>query len=381
MSDGSPTNLPDFLNDNPGVVGAAAGYAVNRGVQTANRNIAQLKKELGSIQRELTKEREAGEREQKNRERVFQISIELDHLLRREFSPDLLLRVAKLRDKLAQLRLSSSSFRSLQDKEFFTTTSSKLESARNAIAQSLSQETLDQIRALTQWNGVGESCTELFVTEQRLAKTTAELKAASSELQRVRDANTGFMHLVFGGNTRLTFLAVVTGSLLLISAVVAAIAVAKSSAKDASKEVQVTAQMIRDGWTPSVTKDAEEESSKILARGMLACIVALGLAAIPGALCFHNCMLLQHTQSTESKRLGSLEDKLAQQNSSLTHIKDHLHQIILSADSVPEELRTYLVDSTVPEKDRSVKVEEVKHYAASLKAYLAVGDDALPTPS
>jgi len=161
-------NLADFLNDNAGVVTGAAGYAVHRNITATNRNLSSLRGDLRKLQAQLVQEKQKEAKERLNRDMLFQIGLQVEAVKQREPSADTLLALQKIHEDFKQLKFTSASFNTLEDKTFLNAVSSTLEQCLRTTRESLSDETKEQITEITEWNQFAEMAEAIAIADEKI---------------------------------------------------------------------------------------------------------------------------------------------------------------------------------------------------------------------
>jgi hypothetical protein len=341
MSDEFPTPQ-DILNDNPGVVGAAAGYAVNRNIQATNRNLEHLKKEVSSMQRELVRTRQQEETEHRRREQVFQVSSQLDELISQEKSPDVLLRLQHLDQAFKELGLTSASFRSLSDKEFLNSTKLRFRRALEEHRASMSAEALKSLDALKQWSTLSECAQQLLVEDVEFAEATQKLSEAQekhSEAEAALSKTKGIVPFARDGEH-------LWASRAFAAAVVVAFA----------------------GITIPIFWGIGQ---------LPLSLVFFGVAAAAFGYTYQERFKLNFSNSMEFAEAKKLLQQAERRLEQCENERFRLQGSIFECNLLPSELCDFLADSDHPIEERRTKCAEASAYGESLRKELRVSEAVL----
>lgn len=344
MSDGFPT-LPDVLNDNAGVVGAAAGLAVSRSVQATNRSIRNLQDQLGSVQKELAKSRSKDEWEEWHREKLYRLSVELREAASQPVTRASLVNTASLAYRFHKTIPGTYAFRSLQDKEFLQTTESQVFNLWKTSCASLTSG-LDDLKELCAWHKFVHLLSSLFAVEENKASLTRELEAAA----RDRDAASSAQKRIWPDAVRGKHL---VNSLCLYGALITFLFGAIALASGYSKP----------------------DSGHVILQGIAlisVVVVAPLLLAVVGVRRHDYDSRIWHTEIAKTK-LEARRKALQQQEDSLR--KDALSL----ATHVPGDLLDYFCSPSDGLHEREQKRLEIAAYANSLADGFGVDREALPT--
>ena len=168
-------NFADFLNDNAGVVGAAAGYSVNRKLAEANRqlsaynqNFSALRRDLRALQGKLAQSDAEGKRERLNREMLFQVSLQVKALQKGDHSVDLHLEALRVSSDFHQLGLTSATFDAIEDKAFFNDVATSIEEEQKRIWSMFTDEMKERLTDLLDWHYANELAEGIAITDETI---------------------------------------------------------------------------------------------------------------------------------------------------------------------------------------------------------------------
>lgn len=145
-------NLPDFLNDNAGVVAVGLGVGVNRNLTRIRSENAKVAAQLKNLHRHAVREKREALREQEAKEVVFKIHTQLRDPCSSEISVNLYYQIRSWGNEIHKKGISSESFKSFQDKEFFRTVQSELQRLMQAIDGALPYDTKMQVAEFDEWH-------------------------------------------------------------------------------------------------------------------------------------------------------------------------------------------------------------------------------------
>lgn len=342
MSDDFPT-LPDILNDNAGVVGAAAGLAVSRSVQATNRSIRNLQDQLGSVQKELAKSRSKDELEEWHREKLYRLSVEIREAAGQPVTRASLVNVAALAYRFQKTIPGTSAFRSFQDKEFLQSTESQVINLWTTSCASVNSG-LDDLKELCAWHKFDCFLRSLLAVEESKVQLAEELEAAAHD----RDVASSAKKQVWPDAIRGKHL---ISSLCLYGAVISflfgLIALASGYGKPDSAHVSLAGIALI-----------------IVVAPML--LIILGLRGNDYDSRIWNIEIAKTKLEARLKALQQQEDSLRKETLSL-------------ATHVPSELLDYFCSPSHGLDERGQKRLEIAAYAHSLADGFGVDSEALPT--
>ena len=162
-------NLPDFLNDNAGVVTGLAGAAVHRNITATNRNLTALRGELGKLQERFAQEKEKEAKESLNRDMLFQINQQVESIASADASPDQYFELIRVSEDLESLGFTSATFNSLQDKSYLASVSSSIDHALGRCLESLPEETKSMITAAVAWKSLRSLSSSIAQVDESIA--------------------------------------------------------------------------------------------------------------------------------------------------------------------------------------------------------------------
>ncbi len=180
-------NIADFLNENAGVVGATAGYAVNRSIAATNRNIVALRGELGKLQQQFAHEKIEEERERLNRDMLFQVSQQIEAINSAPASAEMYLTLVRVSDDYQQLGFTSATFNSLQDKTFLSGVSSSIEQSFNTMWESFPEEVKEQIADMMDWHYLKELGDIVAIADRKIPSIRASFEATLKKAESLKD--------------------------------------------------------------------------------------------------------------------------------------------------------------------------------------------------
>jgi len=201
-------NFADVLNENAGVVGAAAGYVINRNVSATNRNIAAtnsnisaLRGELGKLKAQLAQEQRREERDRLNREMLFQVGLQVDAIKISDSSVKIYFDAIRVSNDFKQLGFTSATFNTLEDKTFFNGVATFIEDISERIWNRLSDEEKQQVSELSDWNCAKHLGEAIAIADEKIPYAVDILsKKAGKEEKNVPipHPEKGFFSRVFG---------------------------------------------------------------------------------------------------------------------------------------------------------------------------------------
>jgi hypothetical protein len=168
-------NLPDFLNDNAGVVTGLAGVAVHRNITATNKSLTALRGELGRLQKQFAQEQKKEERESLNRDMLFQIGQQVESITSARPSPDQYFELIRVSDELKSLGLTSRTFNSLQDKSYLSAVSSSIDLALKSCLKSLPEDRRELIDDAVAWNKLNGLVASIARTDEDIAGTQQKI--------------------------------------------------------------------------------------------------------------------------------------------------------------------------------------------------------------
>jgi acyl carrier protein len=325
VSDEFPS-IPDVLNDNAGVVGAAAGLAVSRNVQAANRSVRQLQDQVTSLQRDLAKSRAKDEWEEWHREKLYKIFREANTSQCSPTSSSSFLDIASLAYRFHKTIPDTSAFRSIQDKEFLQTTAS-LVAERWKSACAVFPSALEELKLCCAWYKLRKITRRIMAIDRTQERAKEELKLQVGRLDAERSAKKSFWLDLLSGKSvvRSAFfyaalLSFVVGSIILFA--------------------------VSTG------------------------IGVLMILATPIFLMFFS--INQSDLELRCRNIAAIKDDLEAQLKQLRKERDELRVAAVSMAHVPSELVEFIADESAPLQERLDKHYEVASYADSLIDALGV---------
>jgi hypothetical protein len=179
-------NLPEFLNENPGVVGAIAGTAINQNIAATNRNISALQGELGKLQEQFAREQSRDKQERLNRDKLFQVYQQVEAINSVPASPEMYIALFQVSENFQRLGFTSRTFSSLQDKAFFSNVSSLVDQSFTTMWESFSVELREQIADLLDWNCLKDLADIIAIADAKMPSIKTKLSNAKKEREAIR---------------------------------------------------------------------------------------------------------------------------------------------------------------------------------------------------
>lgn len=175
-------NLADFLNENAGVMGAAA----NRNIAATNRSISALRDDLGKLHEQLAQDKETEKRELLNRDVLFRFSQRVKALSSGPASPEVYFELVRVSEDFRQLGFDSGTFSTLQDKSFLSEVLSAIDQSFATVWESFSDELKEQIAEVSDWNSLKDLGVAIAIADQKIPSIKKALSAALKEGEVLR---------------------------------------------------------------------------------------------------------------------------------------------------------------------------------------------------
>ena len=180
-------NFADFLNDNAGVIGATAGYAVNRNIAATNRHISALRDELGNLQERFAQEQRKDEQERLNRDMLFQVSEQVDAINSAPASPAMYFELIGVADDFHTLEFTSATFNSIQDKSFLSSVSTSIDQSLSAMWETFEDEIKQQVAELADLNYLAEIGDAVAIADKKTPPLTAAFDATIARAESLKN--------------------------------------------------------------------------------------------------------------------------------------------------------------------------------------------------
>lgn len=364
-------NFADFLNDNAGVVGATAGYAVNRNIAATNRNISALRGELGKLQERFAQEQRKEERERLNRDMLFQISQQVDAVNAAPTSPELYFELVRVSEDFQRLGFTSATFNSLEDKTFLSKVSSSIDQSFNTLWESFPDETREQIAEVVDWNYLREMGDSVAIADKKIPSTRTSFEGTLSKAETLQNSVPRlFSNKILNGVMISTLL---LGILFIILA---------SNAGPKADE-WVSSEMIKEGWGDE-RQVAARESEKTQAAGRQMILLLLGMGSFgTSAIVFIVVMTgldpkrKKHASESieNSQRSHRLREQLVFLQSHRASFAEKLSQL----QRVPPDTIAFLTSDTVKPQERFAQIDQVSAHLNDLCSNLGIDPQRLPT--
>ena len=168
-------NLPDFLNDNAGVVTGLAGAAVHRNITATNRNLTALRGELGKLQERVAQEQKKEARESLNRDMLFQVNQQVESIASENPSPDQYFELLRVSAEFRKLGFTSATFNSLQDKSYLSSVSSSIDQTQRRLWELFPEETKSLLSDALDWNRLNECGGAIAIADQQIPESLQRL--------------------------------------------------------------------------------------------------------------------------------------------------------------------------------------------------------------
>ena len=168
-------NLPDFLNDNAGVVTGLAGAAVHRNITATNRNLTALRGELGKLQERFAQEQKKEARESLNRDMLFQVNQQVESIASENPSPDQYFELLRVSAEFRKLGFTSATFNSLQDKSYLSSVSSSIDQTQRRLWELFPEETKSLLSDALDWNRLNECGGAIAIADQQIPESLQRL--------------------------------------------------------------------------------------------------------------------------------------------------------------------------------------------------------------
>lgn len=198
-------NLPDFLNDNAGVVTGLAGAAVHRNITATNRNLTALRGELGKLQERFAQEKEKEAKESLNRDMLFQISQQVESIASENPTPDQYFELLRVCEDFKKLGFTSATFNSLQDKTYWAAVLSSIDQSLKKCLESLPEETRSLITAAVAWKSLRSLSSSIAQVDESIAglqRSLVEARRWLAVLENTVIGGSAVMAWITGGTKR-----------------------------------------------------------------------------------------------------------------------------------------------------------------------------------
>ena len=175
-------NLPDFLNDNAGVVTGLAGAAVHRNITATNRNLTALRGELGKLQERVAQEQKKEARESLNRDMLFQVNQQVESIASENPSPDQYFELLRVSAEFRKLGFTSATFNSLQDKSYLSSVASAIDQTLKRLWDTFPDEVRSLITDVKEWNTLNAFGEAIALVDQQVPEHQQRLSSTKAQL-------------------------------------------------------------------------------------------------------------------------------------------------------------------------------------------------------
>jgi hypothetical protein len=350
-------NLPDFLNDNAGVVAAGLGVGINRNLTRLRAENAKTAEQLKNIHRHAVRERREELREKEAKEIVFNIHSQLSELRSSEISVNLYYQVRNWASEVSKHGISSESFKSLQDKEFFRSVQSELQRLMQAIDAALPYDTKVQVAEFDEWY-------TFYLIAYAVARVDAQNEPQEHSSPHPADDIVAWVISEFKSDTGIDL----------------------SQKPDAIERIKVEAAKAREALSstpeyrinlPFITADSSgpKHFNKTLTPCKLRdCTDNNSSRSVSRGKSFWNS-LFSRERASEDKVDASLSRQQQRRSNFLQEQRSLLAEAMSAISAVPEATREYF---SATSRDRMSKLDEVRDYVRALSDFLGVNPSLLP---
>jgi hypothetical protein len=349
-------NLPDFLNDNAGVVAAGLGVGINRNLTRLRAENAKAAAQLKNIHRHAVRERREAVREKEAKEIVFNIHSQVSEPLRSsEVSVNLYYQVRSWANEVSKHGISSESFKSFQDKEFFRSTQSELQRLMQAIDAALPYDTKVQVAEFDEWY-------TFYLIAYAVAKVDAQIEPQVDSSTHPDDNIVAWVISEFKSDTRIDL----------------------SQKPDAIERIKAEAAKARQALTSTpeyqinlafITADSSgpKHFNKTLTPSKLSKFTNdHSSRSISNGESFWNSLFSKF----KAAKVDDSPSRHEQRRSKFLHEQRGLLVETMSViGAVPEATRAYFAATS---SDRMSKLDEVRDYVRALGEFLGVNPSLLP---